>query len=393
MIAAKKIILYANTAWYLYNFRLALIKLLIERGYDIVLIAPYDKYVKKLEDNDIRVITIDMDRSNLNPISEARVVSSLVKIIRRESPDVIFNFTIKCAVYGSLAARLSGVKRRINAIAGLGSVFSSDKKSLTLLKPFVILLLKLTLLGKYSKIILQNPDDVNLFLKKLNMPESLIVLIKGSGVNAEKFQENADNRTFPVEKIKVLFASRLLWAKGVEDFINVAKQLENDKKYQFLIAGEPDNGNPDAVSGEKLAEWESKGLIKALGHIDNMPELLGKVDLVVLPSVYGEGVPRILIEAAASALPIIAFDIPGSREIVINNKNGYLLPLDEKNQLTNKIQKLFSNRNNYLSMCKKSHKHFLNNFEEKNVLDCTILAIESTKPTTRKVYKNNINYS
>jgi len=132
----KKIVLFANTAWYLYNFRLPLALTLVKHGWDVVLIAPHDKYVAELRSKGFTVIELNMERRSLNPLQEMTLVLQLRQLLTELKPDVIFNFTVKCVVLGSFAARLAGVRRRINAVAGLGSVFSSDTLSMKLLKPF-----------------------------------------------------------------------------------------------------------------------------------------------------------------------------------------------------------------------------------------------------------------
>ena len=374
----KKIILYANTAWYLYNFRLALIHALREQGYNIVLIAPGDKYVPRLRAEGIRVITVAMDRANLNPLKELRLVRSLYDIVKREAPDIMYNFTIKCVVYGSLVARLAGIRRRINAVAGLGTVFSSDKASIKFLKPIVKVLLKTSLSGRQARLILQNPDDVTLFTRELAFNSERIALIKGSGVNAERFNITSIREKNTVQPAKVLFASRLLWAKGVAHFVDAARALKVDRRYEFLIAGEPDSGNPDAVPAATLTSWKEQGLVTLLGHVDDMAGLLKQVDLVVLPSVYGEGVPRILVESAASGLPLVAFDVPGCKEIVIDKVNGYLIDKSNPGYLAQAIDSILCDRAIYQSMSDASRRHFLNEFEESSVIERTLSTIEST---------------
>ena len=379
LLTMKKIILYSNTGWYLFNFRLALLLALKKQGYEVVLVAPRDKYTSELEARGLRVIAVKMNRRNLNPFSELLLLFSLFTIFKKESPDIVFNFTVKCAVYGSLVAMLLGIRRRVNAVAGLGIVFSSQKRSMLLLRYLVIRLLRISLSGKKSRVILQNPDDVTFFIDRLGITKDRIVLIKGSGVNSVTFSNTVELASWPLKPAKVLFASRLLWDKGIGDFVNAAKELKNSEKYQFLIAGESDTGNPNAVSQHQLDEWASTGVVSLLGHIYDMPKLLKEVDLVVLPSVYGEGVPRILIESAASSLPLIAFDVPGSREIVVNHVNGFLVDRHASATLARKIELIFSDNDAYLSMCNASRNHFLKEFEETSVINRTIAVVKSTK--------------
>lgn len=375
----EKIILYANTAWYLFNFRLALAQHLSDLGYEVVLLAPYDKYVERLRALNFRVIVVDMRRSNLNPFKELVLIYQLYSILGKEKPDIVYNFTVKCVVYGSLAAMLIGIKRRVNAVAGLGTVFSSSKNSMKYLKPVVKALLKIALSGRNARLIVQNPDDLELFNSELKIVGQRIELIKGSGVSAGRFAVKSRAVDFNKSPAKVLFASRLLWSKGVGEFVEAARALKSSGNYVFIVAGDPDTGNPDAVPKEQLKDWEAEGVVTLLGHVDNMSGLLAQVDLMVLPSMYGEGVPRILIEAAASSLPLIAVDIPGSREIVKDGVNGYLVEKQDQEALNRAILSVFADIPRYIKMSQSSREIFLNEFEENHVIKQTVATILATK--------------
>ena len=182
-----RVLLFANTEWYLYNFRLSLIKALRDLGHDVVLVSPPGPYGQKLLDLGFRWIAAPMDRLSLNPIREAKLLFWLVRLFKRERIDLVHGFTIKCAVYGSIAARLAGVPARVNAVAGMGYVFTSQDRKAKLLRPWVRLLMRLALDNPQSRLILQNPDDVGIFLRAGLVNEDRIRLIYGSGVNCERF--------------------------------------------------------------------------------------------------------------------------------------------------------------------------------------------------------------
>jgi glycosyltransferase involved in cell wall biosynthesis len=233
----------------------------------------------------------------------------------------VHGFTIKCAVYGSLAAKLAGVSASVSAVAGMGYVFTSNDLRARLLRPIVRSLMRLALNGQRSRLILQNRDDVELFRATGCVDQSRIQLIPGSGVDCSRF--TARTSSLENKPFRVLLASRLLWDKGIAEYIDAARALKAEKRtISFLLAGNPDPGNPASVPESVVKEWENEGLIEWLGHIDDMPSLFSTVDLVVLPS-YREGLPKTLIEAAACGLPIITTDVPGCREVVINEVDGY----------------------------------------------------------------------
>ena len=372
----KKIILFSNTAWYLYNFRLPLAEALRAQGWSVVLVAPHDPYADLLADLNFKFIELNMRRRSLNPINEFLLLTELHAVFNDEKPEAILNFTVKCVVYGSLIARLAGIKRRINAVAGLGSVFSGQTITLSLLRPIVKLLLKVSLSGQQTHCIVQNPDDENLFLQNRIISAEKISLIKGSGVDGSKFLPNL-SKTNSVRTKKILFASRLLKSKGIHYYFNAARAL--GEQYQFMVAGMPDPGNPESVQPDELDQVTATTTIKLLGHVDNMANLLADIDLVILPSEYGEGVPRILIEAAASGIPLIAFDMPGCREIVKDGVNGYLVPRGNQLALNHAISRVFTTDEHYKSLAESSRKHFASEFEQQVVIDRTLAVIDDTQ--------------
>jgi glycosyltransferase involved in cell wall biosynthesis len=331
------IALFANTDWYLYNFRRTLAAALREAGHDVLLISPPGPYGERLNALGFRWIAAPMTRRSLNPLREAAVVLWLRKVIRRERVRLVHGFTIKCAVYGSLAARLAGVPR-VSAVAGMGYVFTSDDRAARVLRPFVRTLMRFALGGRGGRLILQNPDDVALFERGGLVDPRSIRLIPGSGVDCTRFAPAASGS--PGDRFRVLLATRLLWDKGVREFIEAARQVRAaGRPIDFLIAGEPDPGNPAAVPIPQVREWVEAGLVQWLGHVDDMPALLRSVDAVALPS-YREGLPKTLIEAAACGLPLVTTDVPGCREVVTDGRDGLLVPARDSAALAAAVSRL-----------------------------------------------------
>ncbi len=334
-----KLILFANTDWYLYNFRRSLALALRDAGHELLLISPPGEYGERLRDLGLRWQALPMDRRSLNPLREARLLWHLWRLFRRERPSLVHGFTIKCAVYGSLAARLAGVSARVNAVAGMGYVFTSNDAKARLLRPLVRSLLKLALGGRGARLILQNPDDVALFQAAGLVDAEQVRLIPGSGVDCSRFIARAHQHNHDAP-FRVLLPARLLWDKGIAEFVAAARRLKGEgRAIDFLLAGDPDPGNPAAVPESTLRGWVNEGIVQWLGHVQDMPELFGGVDMVVLPS-YREGLPKGLIEAAACALPLVTTEVPGCREVVTDDVDGLLVPARDADALANAIARL-----------------------------------------------------
>lgn len=382
-MAVLKILLFANTDWYLYNFRLSLANALRENGNEVVFVSPPGNYGIKLQAQGFRWLAIPMNRLSLNPVSELKLLMTIAKLYRIEQPDIAHHFTIKCVVYGTLAARLAGIKRKINAVTGLGHVFTSEGRLQRLLRPIVSTLMRFALFGKTGRLILQNHDDEELFranhLAKLNQ----IRVIRGSGVDIERFQPG--RRALSDKMIRVLLATRLIYDKGIEEYVQAARILkEGGIEIEFLMAGAADAGNPSAVPEQAISRWQAERLLIPLGHIDDMHSLLKQVDIVVLPS-YREGTPRILLEAASCGLPIVATDVPGCREIVKHQVNGLLVPVKNPYSLANAIKYLAENPHERERMGKEGRRIAVEEFSEKLVIRETLSVYRELIPMVIRI--------
>jgi glycosyltransferase involved in cell wall biosynthesis len=341
-----KILLFANTDWYLFNFRQSLAWALKEAGHEVILVSPPGSYGTKLVNLGFRWIPAPMERLSLNPLKELALVNWLRQLVNSEQIDVVHGFTIKCAVYGSLAARMAqqrnGRPVRVNSVAGMGYVFSSNDLKARVLRPMVRLALKLALGGQGSRLILQNPDDVALFEKASLVDPTQIRLIPGSGVNCERFAPSAQGlrELSPGEHMRVLLPARLLWDKGLAEFVEAARLVRaKGLPVDFLLAGDPDPGNPAAVPEDTVRGWVREGLLQWLGHVDDMPALFASMDVVALPS-YREGLPKGLIEAGACGLALITTDVPGCREVVTHEEDGLLVRVKDGKALASAIERL-----------------------------------------------------
>lgn len=372
-----KIMLFANTDWYLYNFRASLARALREAGHEVLLVSPDGPYGPKLQAQGFRWLPAPMDRRSLNPLRELALVNWLRQLMNREAVDVVHGFTIKCAVYGSLAGRLargSGTgPARVSAVAGLGYVFTNNAPKARLLRPVVRGLLRLALGGERSRLVLQNPDDVRLFEQARLVAPERVRLIPGSGVDCQRFQPAADAGTADTTRpMRVLLPARLLWDKGLAEYVAAARALlASGRSIRFWLAGTPDEGNPASVPDATVRGWEAEGLLRWLGHVDDMPALYRKVDIVVLPS-YREGLPKGLIEAAACGLPLVTNDVPGCREVVTDGHNGYLVPARDAAALARAIAQLHDDPAARQRMGATSRTRALAEFDERIVIRETL---------------------
>ncbi|MCS7192024.1 MAG: glycosyltransferase family 4 protein [Armatimonadetes bacterium] len=372
-----KVLLVAHWDWVLYNFRLPLAKALREKGYDVVFVCPFGKYVSKLAIEGFRCIHWSVIRESLNPIREIIAVFHLTQIYRHERPHLVHHFTVKPNLYGSLATKLvvgknvSEKLRAINTFTGLGFLFSyhpTAKLLRTILLPFMRIVMKS---NKIWTVCQNDSDKETLLQKGLVIPERLTI-IASSGVDTTRFHPDGVFFRDPMDgqATIVLMASRLLWDKGVGEFVEAAKLLKRKSVgVEFWLAGTPDGGNPMCVSEEIVKQWHENGLIKWLGHCDDMPNLLRKVDIAVLPSYYHEGVPRFLLEAAASGLPIVATDIEGCRMVVRHGENGFLVPVRNSQALADAIERLVCDHQLRLRMGKVSREIAVKEFDERKILE------------------------
>lgn len=365
-----KVIFFANTEWYLYNFRLGFAKFLRDRDFEVVMVSPAGPYGARLRAEGFRWVGLDMDRRSVHPARELSVLRQVSRIYAHEKPDVVHNFTIKCIVYGSLMAWWHGIDNRVNAIAGMGYVFTSNGLRARMLRPVVRGLMRSVVGGERARLILQNRDDLAAFRKIRLVPHENLRLIRGSGVDTALFRPRTGRGRAPVTR--VLLAARLLWDKGVGEYVEAARRLkEANVPVDCLLAGMPDTGNPSSVSPQDVRDWHANGWITYLGHVEDMAGLLDQIDIAVLPS-YREGAPRSLIEAAAAGLPIVTTDVPGCREIVEHGVNGLLVPVRQVSPLVEAIQFLHEHPEERHQMGKAGRQKVLNELDQRIVFEQTL---------------------
>ncbi|WP_278705348.1 glycosyltransferase family 4 protein [Parabacteroides goldsteinii] len=337
----KKLFFVVNVDSFFISHRLPLALEALKEEYEVWLLTADTGRRKELEILGIHFITIPFKRSGRNPFHELKCLWLLCKHYHHHHPDIIHHITLKAALLGSLAAKLTLSRQVINALSGLGYNFTNERNGL--LQQIIQILVQLAFKSKYFSFILQNPDDVKMIQELHLVPSSNIYLIKGSGIDLELFKYTYPRKK---EKLQILFPARILLDKGVIEFIEAAKAIRSKMKGKvlFLLAGDCDLENLSVLTEENLSPLLEPNYIEWIGFQKNMYTIYQYSDIVVLPS-YREGLPKSLIEASAVGRPIITTDVPGCRECVRENWNGFLVPAKDSKALAEAILKLIENEN------------------------------------------------
>lgn len=330
----KSVWVVANTSWNLYNFRRPLICELIARGYTVTAHSPTDEFVPRLITLGVRHIHLELDNSGINPIREGLTVLRLVALFGRESPALLLTFTPKPNIYCSIAATLLGIPVVAN-VAGLGRAFV-DKGWLRIVSKALYRIA----LHHPAKVFFQNEEDRSLFHS-----ESLVTLEKtqrlpGSGVDLSRFSP----APYPANPSPIfLLIARLLRDKGVGEFVEAARLVKGrHPNARFQLLGPLGVVNPSAIFLEQVEAWVREGIVEYLGETDDVVPYIAAVDCVVLPSYYGEGVPRTLLEAAATARPVITTDHVGCRDAVDDGATGMLCKIRDSVDLAERMERMIA---------------------------------------------------
>lgn len=310
-----RVLLVANTAWSIYNFRRGLIVHLLNAGHQVDVLAPSDGASSKLVALGCGVSDLTMDNKGTHVGRDMALVWRLARAYRKLRPDVVIHFTIKPVIYGSLVAAALKVPT-INTITGLGTAFMAQNWLNRLVESLYRISLR-----RAANIFFLNADDMRHFLAKKLVRENRVTCLPGEGVDVHTFNCERFPDTSPVQ---FLLIARMLWDKGVGQFIEAARQLGKNRSARFALLGPVGVDNRSAICREQIDAWVSEGVVEYLGETSDVRPFIAAAHCVVLPSYYREGVPRSLLEAAAMGRPIITTDAVGCREVVDDGINGFL---------------------------------------------------------------------
>ena len=332
-----KIIICLNTAWNLVNFRVGLIRALVEAGHEVVAVAPDDKYAFGLKALDCRFVPLNMENGGTNPVQDAMLMWRFLRLFGQERPDVYLGYTVKPNVYGSLAAHIMKIPV-INNIAGLGAVFIKDGWLVRVVRWLYRMALK-----RSAKVFFQNKDDQQLFISGDLVRAEVTELLPGSGIDLNRFTPAFSTAVHDdIAKFRFVLIARMLRDKGVGEYVEAARLLRQRwPQAEFGLLGFVDVQNPAAISRAKIDAWVAEGVVNYLGVSDDVRAQIATADCVVLPS-YREGTPRTLLEAAAMARPIITTDAVGCREVVDDGANGYLCNVRDAVDLAEKMEQMLT---------------------------------------------------
>jgi len=360
----KRIAIVANTTWNIYNFRLNLVRKLLDEDNEVFVIAPVDEYIEYKDKfpHVSHIPLLNLDRSSKKPFKDLRLIFELKKIYKKIKPDLIIHYTHKPNIYGGIAARLLGLKS-VAVVTGLGYAFI-NKGIINRFTKIMYAFVK----NFHDKIIFENEDDLEYFEEAGLVEKGKGESVKGCGVDAEVYQPFPNGVV--KEKTTFTFIGRLLYDKGIVEFIEAAKVVKKqNKKVEFWVLGELDSDNPSMLKREKLLEWINEGVIVYHGFQNDVRPFIAKSDCIVLPS-YREGLPRIILEGMSMAKPVITTDTAGCRQTVIDGENGFLVNVKDSNDLIAKMESFINTTN------KKRHdmgfagrKMVVNQFNSKKISD------------------------
>ena len=364
-----KLLFLVTEDWYFVSHRLSLACAAKTAGYDVVIVTQVTDHADEIINAGLKLEPLKFSRSHGKPWQDLMTIISIYRIYKNHKPDVVHHVSIKPVIYGSIVALFARIPVVINALTGLGFVFSSTQIKAKLLRFFIKPLLRILLSRKNTWLIIQNPDDQTVLREAGIINNEQLALIRGSGVDSKKFSPVDGNS---VDSPIILLAARMLWDKGVGEFVDAAKILKaSGREERFVLVGDSDSENPACISQQRLLEWQSSGIIEWWGRRDNMPEILGNSTLVCLPS-YREGLPKVLIEAAACGKAIVTTDTPGCREIVQHGINGLLVPIKDAKALAEAIEKLLKDNTLREEMGRKGREIVEQEFKVEKVINETL---------------------
>lgn len=346
--------------------RMQLVHAARDLGLEIHVAAPPGRTLFDSANEGFAYHSIPMSRKGTSMWKEPASVLALLRLYRNLRPSLVHHLRLKPVLYGSLAASLAGVPAVVNTLTGLGFLFTDQSEKTAPLRKWVEMGCRRAFRHWNLRVIFQNPDDRAVFIRRGIVSGEQAAVIKGSGVDLAVFYPSPEPAGVPV----VILASRMLWDKGVAQFVEAARILKSENvQARFALAGEPDPDNPAAIPYAQLEVWHESGEVEwwGLQKPANMPAVLAKSHIVCLPS-YREGIPRILIEAAASGRPIVTTDAPGCREVVRPGENGIIVPSRDPSSLANALRFLIEHPETRIAMGKNNRQIAVQEFSQEFVI-------------------------
>jgi glycosyltransferase involved in cell wall biosynthesis len=324
---------------FFWSHRLTSARAALSRGYEVVIATGVYQHAREIENLGLRLIPLKLYRGTRSLLSEWAAVHQLKRVYLSERPDIIHQVAIKAMLFGSIAGFGGAGVPVVNELTGLGYLASASSVRATLLRFVIWRGFRLLFNRRHQVILVENDQDKQMVVNKLKVSERNVMFTRGPGVDVEIFKPTPEPPAVPI----VLLASRMLWIKGVQEFVGAAQLLKKKGvQARFVLAGDSDPNNPSCVPRAQLAEWQASGTVEWWGHQQDTPGLFRQANLVCLPSHGGEGVPRVLMEAAASGRAVVTTTVPGCRDIVREGVNGLLVKPKDPTALADAIERLLN---------------------------------------------------
>ena len=337
----KRLLFVLNDLSFFISHRLPIAITAKDEGYEVHIATPQGKPTTEIKDIGFIFHKIPLSRRGKNPFNELKSIFALYQLMRAVKPDVVHLVTIKPVLYGGLVSRIVKVPSVVAAVSGLGAIYISCTLSGKIWRAVTNQLYRSALKHPNLKVIFQNPDDRDVLLEKKAFALSQTVLICGSGVDLSLYRTSIERE----DEVVVAMISRLLKDKGVLEYVAAAKLLKSmDVQARFLLIGESDYNNPEYINDHMLEQWRCDGDVELLGFRKDIPQLMQQANIIVLPS-YREGLPKVLIEAAASGRAVITTDVSGCRDAIEPNQTGLLVPVRDSNALASAMKRLIDEPN------------------------------------------------
>jgi len=368
----RRLMIVVTEDWYFWSHRIGLAMAARDAGYEVTVVTRVGDFGDRIRSLGLGLVDVDFARGRLSPWPNLGTVRVLRDVYQRWAPHLVHHVALKPVVLGSLAAAHTGVPAVVNALAGLGTVLTSDHPKARVARPILRPALGWALRRPRSRTIVQNPENAE-FAKSLGAPPERISLVRGAGVDIQRFRP----RPAPDGPIRVTMVSRLLWSKGVREFVEAASLIRRTRDdIVFTLVGAPDEVNLAAVPSEAARSWEADGIVEWWAHRDDVEDVLARSHMAVLPTYYGEGIPKTLLEAAACGRPIVASDVPGCREVVAHEENGLLVPPRQPRALADAILALVDDPARRAAMGAKGRKRAETEFAADRINAETLLVYE-----------------
>ena len=371
-----RILFLVTEDWYFWSHRLPIARFVKNQGIEVLIVTRINQYKEHIENEGFRVIPINLKRKSKNIIREIHSILEIIRIYRKEQPDIVHHVAIKPILYGSLAAWVAGVPCVVNAFTGLGFLFIKKGRVASAVRKLIVFIYRLAFLSKNIFAIFQNPEDLKLFVDLHIVKKNRSVLIRGSGVDIAHYRNLSEPDGIPV----ITLASRMLWDKGIKELVNATRQLHNNGvKCRTVLVGGPDPDNPASIPEHVLNDWHAEGIVEWWRHRSDIAEIFAKSNIVVLPS-YREGLPKVLLEAASCGRSIVATDVPGCREIVRDCENGFLVPPYDSKSLAAALKTMIQDSKLRERMGTRGREIVMAEFSEKIVVKQTMELYERINP-------------